>query len=89
MACFSFGWGTECAGPIRQIAVLSVIRFLDLLSKLGSDGCSQMIQHGPQIVENILEQILEIQFCIHLGHFSFHVVTEMLCSCPSMEVEIF
>ena len=42
---------------------------------------------GPQMTENVFYLNLEIQFCIHLGP-SFHVLTEMCCYSPNMDVEI-
>ena len=85
------GWGLERANPIRPIAGLLFDRFLENLSQIGTDGSTQLIQHGPWIMENILDLNLEIQFCIHLG-LSFHARIEMLFFfffCPHMDVKIF
>ena len=67
--CFSLGWGLERVGSTRHIAAILVVQSLDLLSKIRSDGWTQLIQHEPWILENILNQNLEIQLCIHLGPF--------------------
>ena len=42
VACFSLGWGLEGVGPIRQIAAILVVQSLDLLSKIGRDGWTQL-----------------------------------------------